>query len=196
MNRAKYHKNWNYCWSHGNDIPTRHHSDTCENQAPGHIWHAIGDDPYNGYKKASHKTQIWREGAECRNTNIHKAILKQACFVILTPTKHKHTTNYYNILYVSTIYKYCLQHALVKKQNSKPRTYTSTLPDGTALQLPKNVHWTCLSSHQWLDMGTSCLEWRIIPWFQSQNSVMLDERSFLITLIVSSYTKRGYPNRT
>jgi hypothetical protein len=55
-NTTKYFHNWNYCWSHGYDVPDGHTSPTCPNPAPGHVWHATRENPCNGCRKGQHKT--------------------------------------------------------------------------------------------------------------------------------------------
>ena len=53
---TKIFHNWNYCWSHGYDVPDGHTSPTCPNPAPGHVWHATRENPCNGCRKGQHKT--------------------------------------------------------------------------------------------------------------------------------------------
>jgi hypothetical protein len=57
-NPVKYHKNWNYCWSHGFDVEDGHDSQSCPYPRPGHVHWATRTNPCNGCMKAKHKTQM------------------------------------------------------------------------------------------------------------------------------------------
>jgi hypothetical protein len=57
-NPVKYFKNWNYCWSHGFDVPDDHDSQRCPDPKPGHVYYATRTNPCNGCMKAKHKTQL------------------------------------------------------------------------------------------------------------------------------------------
>ena len=57
-NTVKYYSNWNYCWTHGHDIPNNHDSSNCQHPAPGHMWHATKTTTCGGCTKHAHKTQL------------------------------------------------------------------------------------------------------------------------------------------
>jgi hypothetical protein len=55
-NNLKHYHNWNYCWSHGCNIPDWHNSMTCPNKSQGHMDYATRENMMGGSMKASHKT--------------------------------------------------------------------------------------------------------------------------------------------
>jgi hypothetical protein len=57
-NITKYYSNWNYCWTHGHDVPNNHDSTNCQHPAPGHMWQATKTTTFGGCTKNAHKTQL------------------------------------------------------------------------------------------------------------------------------------------
>jgi uncharacterized membrane protein YgcG len=57
-NPVKYYNNWNYCWTHGHDLPDNHCSANCRNPTDGHMWNATRTNTMGGRDKNKHKTQL------------------------------------------------------------------------------------------------------------------------------------------
>jgi hypothetical protein len=55
-NNLKHYHNWNYCWTHGCDLPDWHNSMTCRNKTAGHMDYATRENKMGGSMKANHKT--------------------------------------------------------------------------------------------------------------------------------------------
>ena len=55
---VKRFENWNYCWTHGCDLPDGHTSATCYKPAQGHQFQATHNNPMGGNPKNSHKTVL------------------------------------------------------------------------------------------------------------------------------------------
>ena len=54
-NTNKRFANWNYCHTHGYDLPDDHDSTTCLNPAWNHVWTATRQNPCDGCQKNMHK---------------------------------------------------------------------------------------------------------------------------------------------
>ena len=50
-----YNDNDNYCWTHGHDLPSWHHSGTCNHPFQQHVWTATKFNTCNGSTKGEHK---------------------------------------------------------------------------------------------------------------------------------------------
>ena len=57
-NPIKRHKNWNYCHTHGFDVPDHHCSSNCPKPGPKHNWQATRNNIMGGLRKGQHKTML------------------------------------------------------------------------------------------------------------------------------------------